>query len=156
MRKWKQHYALDENDRCPMCSYCKAEIEDKWRIYTQCCIINQFWDLAAQWFRSEIDKDLPRILLNNTKVFGFWNENPNDLSNIFLRSARYTIFKGRHIGVIPQVETLIPTVLDDLSKKYQKGRWKKYEGKPSEWRAIAFVRKRRGSSDVNPKWLPSE
>ena len=128
----------------------------EWHIYTQCSIINQFWDLAAQWFRSEIDKDLPRILLNNTKVFGFWNENPNDLSNIFLRSARYTIFKGRHIGVIPQVETLIPTVLDDLSKKYQKGRWKKYEGKPSEWRAIAFVRKRRGWSDVNPKWLPSE
>ena len=156
LRKWKQYYALGENDKCPMCSYCKSEIEDEWHIYTQCSIINQFWDLAAQWFRSEIDKDLPRILLNNTKVFGFWNENPNDLSNIFLRSARYTIFKGRHIGVIPQVETLIPTVLDDLSKKYQKGRWKKYEGKPSEWRAIAFVRKRRGWSDVNPKWLPSE
>ena len=62
LRKWKQHYALDENDRCPMCSYCKAEIEDEWRIYTQCWIINQFWELAAQWFRSEIDKDLPMIL----------------------------------------------------------------------------------------------
>ena len=96
LRKWKQYYALGENDECPMSSYCKSEIEDEWHLYTQCLIINQFWDLAAQWFRSEIDKDLPRILLNNTKVFGFWNGNPNDLSSIFLRSPRYTIFKERH------------------------------------------------------------
>ena len=69
-----------------------------------------------------------------------------ELSNI--------IFKGRHIGVIPQVETLIPIVLDDLTRKYQKGRWLRYEGKPAEWKAIAFVRKKKGWSDANPKWLP--
>jgi len=76
------------------------------------------------------------------------------LSNIFLRCTRYVIFKGRHLGVIPQVETLIPIVLDDLTRKYQKGRWKRYEGKPAEWKAIAFVRKRKGWSDINPNWLP--
>ena len=154
LRKYRQFYAMDDNDRCPMCSYCKTEIEDEWHLFTRCWVINKYWDLAATWFRSEIDKDLPRVLLNNTKIFGFWNEPPNDLSNIFLRCTRYTIFKGRHLGVIPQVETLIPIVLDDLTRKYQKGRWKRYEGKPAEWKAIAFVRKRKGWSDINPKWLP--
>ena len=73
------------------------------------------------------------------------------MSIVFLGVGFVPAFK-----LLPQVQTLIPTVMDDLSKKYQKGRWKKYEGKPSEWHAIAFVRKRRGWSDVNPKWLPSE
>ena len=123
LRKYRQFYARDNHDRCPMCSYCKVEIEDEWHLYAHCWVINKFLDLAANWFRSEIDKDLPRVLLNNTKIFGFWNENPNDLSNIFLRCNRYIIFKGRHVGVIPQVETLIPIVLDDLTRKYQKGRW---------------------------------
>ena len=77
LRKYKQYYAMDDNDRCPMCSYYKKEIEDEWHIYTQCWMINKFWDLAPNWFRSEIDKDLPRILLNNTKVFGFWRIQTN-------------------------------------------------------------------------------
>ena len=111
-----------------MCIYCKTEIEDEWHIYTQCWIINKFWDLAPNWFRSEIDKDLPRVLLNDTKVFEFWNENPNDLSNIFLKGDRYTIFKGRNIGVIPQVQTLIPTVLDDLSKNIRRDDGKNTKG----------------------------
>ena len=66
-------------------------------------------------------------------------ENPNHLSNIFLRFARYTMFKGRHIDIIPPVQTLIPTVLDYQSKKYQKGRWEKYEAKLNEWKAIASM-----------------
>ena len=63
--------------------------------------------------------------------------------------------KRLFVFIFSLTNILIPIVLDDLTRKYQKGRWLRYEGKPAEWKAIAFVRKRKGWSDINPNWLPT-
>ena len=34
LRKYKQYYAMDENDRFPIRIFCKTEIEDEWHLRT--------------------------------------------------------------------------------------------------------------------------
>ena len=72
---------------------------------------------AATWFRQNIDERLPRVIQDKPKIFGYWNERPDDNSNIFLRSARYTIFRGRKSGTIYTLKAFKSTLIDELSCK---------------------------------------
>ena len=86
--------SVEGEDTDPSCSYCKRHKETELHIYTQCNATQRFWNEAATWFRQNIDERLPRVIQDKPKIFGYWNERPDDNSNIFLRSARYTIFRG--------------------------------------------------------------
>ena len=103
----------------PKCSYCKQHKETELHIYTQCTATQRFWNEAATWFRQNIDERLPRVIQDKPKIFGYWNERPDDNSNIFLRSARYTIFRGRKSGTIYTLKAFKTTLADELSYKYK-------------------------------------
>ena len=102
LRKNKELYALEGEDTDTSCSYCKRDKETELHIYIQCVATQRFWKEAATWFRQNIDERLPRVIQDKPKIFGYWNERPDDNSNIFLRSARYTTSGvGKTIHYIP-------------------------------------------------------
>ena len=154
LRKNKELYALEGEDTDPNCSYCKQHKETELHIYTQCTATQRFWNEAATWFRQNIDERLPRVIQDKPKIFGYWNERPDDNSNIFLRSARYTIFRGRKSGTIYTLKAFKSTLADELSYKYKGTKWKKYEKDVNEMRSLCFYRREKGLLHINPKWLP--
>ena len=154
LRKNKELYALEGEDTDPNCSYCKRHKETELHIYTQCTATQRFWNEAATWFRQNIDERLPRVIQDKPKIFGYWNERPDDNSNIFLRSARYTIFRGRKSGTIYTLKAFKSTLADELSYKYKGTKWKKYEKDVNEMRSLCFYRREKGLLHINPKWLP--
>ena len=105
-------------------------------------------------FRQNIDERLPRVIQDKPKIFGYWNERPDDNSNIFLRSARYTIFRGRKNNTLYTLKAFKSTLADELSYKYKGTRWQKYEKDVNEMRSLCFYRRERGLFHINPKWLP--
>ena len=146
--------SVEGEDTDPNCSYCKRHKETELHIYTQCTATQRFWNEAATWFRQNIDERLPRVIQDKPKIFGYWNERPDDNSNIFLRSARYTIFRGRKSGTIYTLKAFKSTLADELSYKYKGTKWKKYEKDVNEMRSLCFYRREKGMLNINPKWLP--
>ena len=154
LRKNRELYFLEGGDADPKCSYCSQHKETEHHIYTQCIVTQHFWDDAAKWFRANIDDRLPKVLQEKPKLFGYWNEKPADNCNIFLRAARYTIFKGRAGKTVYDLKTFKAVLLDEYSYKYKGSKWRKYENDVNEMRPLTFYRRERGLSHINPKWLP--
>ena len=95
-----------------------------------------------------------RCFRKKPKLFGYWNEKPADNCNIFLRAARYTIFKGRKGRTVYDLKTFKAVLLDEYSYKYKGSKWRRYEKDVNEMRPLTFYRRERGLSHINPKWLP--
>merc|ERR1712110_1397373 len=90
----RRRYADRGEGNCDLCSYCKTVREDEIHIYTECQNTGDFWITAQQWFRGTFGEN-PSLVLKGPRLFGLENEPPDDLHNIFYRSARYCIYLGR-------------------------------------------------------------
>ena len=68
-------------------------------------------------------------------------ERPDDLLNIFFRSTRYAIFRGRETRHMPSLQLLEDLLLDELKRKYSGGRLLKYRENAKEQMAISWYTK---------------
>ena len=96
----------------------------------------------------------PPLSLKVYRLFGQEKERPDDLNNIFYRTVRYAIFISRKYALGPTLEALEELLLDEFDRKYRRDRWKKYEKDPYEYKAIMFLKRKRGLHHINPYWLP--
>jgi len=109
------------------CSYCNSSVETELHLYTECRRIEYFWEEARKWTFLNWGV-LPQIKLHCTRLFGMESERSDDLLNIFYRSVRYTIYRGREFRHLPNLEFFEGLMLDDLRRKYsgnrlQGGQW---------------------------------
>ena len=74
--------------------------------------------LAQKWFRRTFG-ETPSLMLNGPRLFGLENEPPDDLHNIFYRSARYCIYSGRKRSHFPSIKFFAALVRDELKLKFQ-------------------------------------
>ena len=72
------------------------------------------------------------------------NEPPDDLLNIFYRCVRYSIYMGRKRACTPELLYFISLVKDELKLKYSGNKILKHADKPSEQKAIAWMRMQMG------------
>ena len=152
LRKYRLLYSR-EGDDDPFCSYCKSEIESELHLYVNCGQMQYFWECAAKWYNMLIGAN-PPLGLKVYRLFGQEKERPDDLNNIFYRSVRYAIFISRKYALGPTLESFEELLLDEFDRKYKRDRWKKYEKDPCEYKAIMFLRRRKGLHHINPFWLP--
>ena len=68
-------------------------------------------------------------------------ERPDDLLNIFYRSVRYAIFRGRETRHKPNLQLLEDLMLDELKRKYSGGSLLKYSDNANEQLAISWYTK---------------
>ena len=84
---------------------------------------------------------LPQIKLHCTRLFGMESERPDDLQNIFYRSVRYTIYRGRESRHAPNKDFFEGLMLDELKKKYSGNRLLKYQRYATENVAIQWYKR---------------
>ena len=58
-------------------------------------------------------------MLRGPRLFGLENEPPDDLQNIFYRSARYCIYLGRKKAFQPSIEVFKALIRDELRQKFK-------------------------------------
>ena len=58
-------------------------------------------------------------MLKGPRLFGLENEPPDDLHNIFYRSARYCIYSGRKKTFQPSIEVFKALIRDELRQKFK-------------------------------------
>ena len=85
---------------------------------------------------------LPQIKLHCTRLFGMESERSDDLLNIFYRSVRYTIYRGREFRHLPNLEFFEGLMLDDLRRKYSGNRLLKYQKYTTEKVAIQWYKQK--------------
>ena len=73
---------------------------------------------AQVWFGQTFGV-IPSLALKGPRLFGLENEPPDDLHNIFYRSARYCIYSGRKKAIIPSMQVFKALVRDELRQKYK-------------------------------------
>ena len=112
-----------------------------------------FWQRAAAWTHINIGIK-PPLGLKVNRLFGQEKEKPDDLFNIFYRTVRYAIYRNRKFALGPTIEAFEELLVDELDRKYKNDRWRKYEDEPSEFKAITWLRTKKGLNHINPKWLP--
>ena len=151
--KYRTLYCREGEDPLPHCSYCQVDIETELHLYVECGQMEQFWNEAATWFKKNIGIK-PPLGLKVNRLFGQEKEKPDDLCNIFYRSVRYAIYKNRKFALGPTIEALEELLVDELDRKYKNDKWRKYEETPSEYRAIHWMRTKKGLHHINPLWLP--
>ena len=83
----------------------------------------------------------PTLRLNGPRLFGLENEPPDDLHNIFYRCARYTIFTCRKRAAEPSISYFVK---DELKLKYSGKKIIKHADKPSDKKAVAWMREQMG------------
>ena len=81
-------------------------------------LTDSFMVLAQKWFRGTFG-ETPSLMLNGPRLFGLENEPPDDLHNIFYRSARYCIYSNRKRSHIPSIKFFAALVRDELKLKFQ-------------------------------------
>ena len=96
----------------------KTEKEDEIHIYTDCPNTSNFWNDAQHWFRGTFGEN-PSLVLKGPRLFGLENEPPDDLHNIFYRSARYCIYLGRKKAFHPSIEVFKALIRDELRHKFK-------------------------------------
>ena len=64
----------------------------------------------------------------------------DDLLNIFYRSVRYAIYKGRETRHMPCLQLLQDLMLDELKRKYSAGRLSKFINSANEQLAIVWFK----------------
>ena len=93
---------------------------------------------ARKWFLNTFGV-APSLVLNGPRLFGLENEPPDDLFNIFYRSARYCIYSGRKRSTTPRIQVFIALVREELKLKYAGTRILKHCDKPNESKAINWL-----------------
>ena len=78
----------------------------------------------------------PSLMLNGPRLFGLENEAPDDLHNIFSRSARYCIYSGRKRSPLPSVRFFAALVRDELKQKFRGNKDLKNAKCPENKRAL--------------------
>ena len=138
LNKYKSLYANLGVNNNTQCSYCAQEIETEHHLYTECVHGKLFMERARAWF-NETFGVAPSLVLKGPRLFGLENEPPDDLFNIFYRSARYCIYVGRKRSTTPRIQVFTALVRDELKLKYAGNRILKYSENPVETRAINWL-----------------
>ena len=135
----KAHYmGFGSNNTC--CSYCNGSVETELHLYTQCNRTEEFWVQTRKWTFMNWGV-LPQIKLQCTRLFGMESERPEDLLNIYYRSVRYTIYRGRESRHAPNKDFFEGLMLDELKKKYSGNRLLKYQRYATENVAIQWYKR---------------
>ena len=135
----KRHYP-GCTSQSTKCSYCNIALETEIHIYTQCTRTEIFWREARDWTFLTWGVLAP-LNLKCVRIFGMEKERPDDLLNIFFRSTRYAIFRGRETRHMPSLQLLEDLMLDELKRKYSGGRLLKYRENANEQLAISWYTK---------------
>ena len=91
---------------------------------------------------------------------GLWIVSPvnwNSLERIYPQcSYHFTThkYKNRKFALGPSIKAFEELLVDELDRKYKNDKWRKYEENPSEYRAIHWMRTKKGLHHINPLWLP--
>ena len=118
LNRYKSRYADRGDGNCTQCSYCKREKENEIHLYIECDITDEFMVQAQVWFGQTFGVT-PSLVLNGPRLFGLENESPDDLHNIFYRSARYCIYSGRKKAITPSMQVFKALIRDELRQKYK-------------------------------------
>ena len=118
LNRYKSRYADRGAGNSMKYSYCDREKENKIHLYIECDITDQFMVQAQDWFRQTFGVT-PSLMLNGPRLFGLENEPPDDLHNIFYRSARYCIYSGRKKAPTPCMKVFKALIRDELRQKYK-------------------------------------
>ena len=70
------------------------------------------------------------------------SERPDDLLNIYYRSVRYTIYRGREFRHLPNKEFFEGLMLNELKRKYSGNRLLKYQEYATEKVAIQWYKQK--------------
>ena len=138
LNKYKSVYANQGPTNNTQCSYCAQDTETELHLYTECVHGKYFMEEARKWFLNTFGV-APSLVLNGPRLFGLENEPPDDLFNIFYRSARYCIYSGRKRSTTPRIQVFIALVREELKLKYAGTRILKHCDKPNESKAINWL-----------------
>ena len=138
LNKYKSVYANQGPANNTQCSYCAQDTETELHLYTECVHGKYFMEEARKWFLNTFGV-APSLVLNGPRLFGLENEPPDDLFNIFYRSARYCIYSGRKRSTTPRIQVFIALVREELKLKYAGTRILKHCDKPNESKAINWL-----------------
>ena len=138
LNKYKSVYANQGPTNNTQCSYCAQDTETELHLYTECVHGKYFMEEARKWFLTTFGV-APSLVLNGPRLFGLENEPPDDLFNIFYRSARYCIYSGRKRSTTPRIQVFIALVREELKLKYAGTRILKHCDKPNESKAITWL-----------------
>ena len=149
LNHYKSRYASLQGGNSTACSYCNQNIETEMHLYVDCPITQCFWVAARRWFNNYIGV-APTIVLKGPRLFGLEKEPPNDLSNIFYRSARYCIYTNRKKTAIPSVQCMTSLVKDELKLKYSGKKILAFAERKEEQKAIWWLNEQMGWSLRRP------
>ena len=149
LNHYKSRYASLQGGNSTACSYCNQDIETEMHLYVDCLITQYFWVAARRWFNNYIGV-APTIVLKGPRLFGLEKEPPNDLSNIFYRSARYCIYTNRKKTAIPSVQCMTSLVKDELKLKYSGKKILAFTERKEEQKAIWWLNEQMGWSLRRP------
>ena len=138
LNKYKSVYANQGPTNNTQCSYCAQDTETELHLYTECVHGKYFMEEARKWFLTTFGV-APSLVLNGPRLFGLENEPPDDLFNIFYRSARYCIYSGRKRSTTPRIQVFIALVREELKLKYAGTRILKHCDNPNESKAINWL-----------------
>ena len=138
LNKYKSVYANQGPTNNTQCSYCAQDTETELHLYTECVHGKYFMEEARKWFLTTFGV-APSLVLIGPRLFGLENEPPDDLFNIFYRSARYCIYSGRKRSTTPRIQVFIALVREELKLKYAGTRILKHCDKPNESKAINWL-----------------
>ena len=138
LNKYKSVYDNQGPTNNTQCSYCAQDTETELHLYTECVHGKYFMEEARKWFLNTFGV-APSLVLNGPRLFGLENEPPDDLFNIFYRSARYCIYIGRKRSTTPRIQVFIALVREELKLKYAGTRILKHCDKPNESKAINWL-----------------
>ena len=149
LNHYKSRYASLQGGNSTACSYCNQDIETEMHLYVDCLITQYFWVAARRWFNNYIGV-APTIVLKGPRLFGLEKEPPNDLSNIFYRSARSCIYTNRKKTAIPSVQCMTSLVKDELKLKYSGKKILAFTERKEEQKAIWWLNEQMGWSLRRP------
>ena len=118
LNRYKSRYADRGAGNSTKCSYCDQETENEIHLYIECNITDHFMFQAQNWYRQTFGVT-PSLMLNGPRLFGLENEAPNDLHNIFYRSARYCIYSGRRKAPTPSMKVFKALIREELRQKFK-------------------------------------
>ena len=139
LNRYKSLYANLPGGNSTLCSYCGREEETELHLYVECGTTGEFMVYARNWF-ARIFGETPSLMLKGPRLFGLENEPPDDLSNIFYRSARYTIYSNRKRACIPSMKYFAALVRDELKLKFKGTRILSKVKTPSDQTALDWLR----------------
>ena len=151
LNHYKARYANLTGGNSTACSYCRSEIETEFHLYVECDISRDFWQRARKWYFDNFGV-APPLVLSGPLLFGLEKEQPQDLFNIFYRSARYCIFTNRRKKTLPSLNYFVSLVRDELRLKYKGNRILRYADKPEEAKAIVWLRVQMGWHLTELNW----